>query len=58
MLETVIGWLSIWALAGYFAAPWFPVARSKKAAYVQIFIIGPLAWIGVPAICAFTGKKH
>lgn len=49
-MEQVIGWLSIWALVGYFVAPWLPKTTTKNSALLQTFIIGPLAWVGVTAL--------
>ncbi|MEZ9233268.1 hypothetical protein AB4259_19530 [Vibrio amylolyticus] len=52
-MEQEIGWLSVWALVGYFVAPWLPNATTKNNALLQVFIIGPLGWIGVTALVLF-----
>lgn len=62
-MEQIIGWLSIWALVGYFVAPWLPKSKTKNSALLQTFISGPIAWVGVTALVLLQemkakGDKH
>jgi hypothetical protein len=45
--ENIKGFLSLWAILGYFLMPGIIKPKNKKQAFIQWFIGGPLFWLGV-----------
>ncbi len=54
--EKIIGYLSLWALFGFFFAAWHKgMYRGKKQAIFWLTIYGPAAWIVCLYYCAKIG---
>ena len=46
-MDKVFSILCLWSLFGYFFILFFPKPKTKRAAFFQAFINGPIVWVGV-----------